>query len=187
MSDEYEDVSARIPMWNPASVKNETGENVILPATDKSFIEGYYLGSRQLENVKTPGQFYTIHGIHATKIGDHAHDGTTGLSENGESREFWGSAVVNSILGDKITPGQKIRLTYKGVEKSKAGRDYKNFVVAVSKTTEPVNVHNMTIVDYKVAKTPNPDESSEAPAKQPQSTASAAPAGNMEEEDDIPF
>ncbi len=191
MSDEFEDVSARVPMWDATTTKDESGNTVPLKATENSHITGYFLGTKTFENPKKAGsgEMLTVHSIHATAIGDEAHNGGDPLPEGGATRDFWGNTVLNSLLEEEITPGQKIRVVYLGMEESKAKRKYKNFKLQVSTNAEPVKVDNGRIVKYDPATTAsaNPeDKSAGAPNKEVEATASAAT--NAEEvEDDLPF
>ena len=91
------------------------------------------------------------------------------------------------MLDEEITPGQKIRVVYLGMETSKAGREYKNFKLQASKNAEPVKVHNSRIVTYDVApvQNSNADASVGAPKQEAVSTAQGAAA--EEAEDDLPF
>jgi len=184
--EEWEDVTARVPMWNATSTKNEAGATVPLEATANSFIEGYFLGTNVFDNPKKPGENLTTHSMHATRIGDEAHNEGDPLPEGGAKRDFWGSGVVNSLLENEVTPGQKIRLTYLGMATSKNNRQYKNFKVQISKTVEPLNVDNGRIVDYKPTAKPVEDNSAGAPISQLRVTTHAT-ATNEEEEDDFPF
>jgi len=188
MSDEFEDVSARIPMWNPATTKNEAGVSTELAATENSYIAGYFLGTRRQPNPKKPNEEFVIHRMHATKVGDHAHDGNEALAEGGSVRELWGSAVINNLLEDSVTPGQMIKITYLGKKSTQDGaRTFKNYSVGASKTAEPVKVDNLRIVDYDVApaQNSNADASVGAPKQEAVSTAQGAAA--EEAEDDLPF
>src|SRR5690606_38555166 len=93
-----------------------------LKPTDKSYIIGYYQGSRQVKNEKNANQPYILHKILATEIGDPNHSPKL-ENKDGELREFFGTAVINKKLAEKCQVGQLVKIQWIGKTESKNGGD----------------------------------------------------------------
>lgn len=147
-TDEFVSVNDFVPTWNPRSTgSKKNGDRKDLTPTEKSFIIGWYLGSREavIENKK-----YIIHKILLNGVGDQAH-----LSEplpEGEQKiyEFFGTTVVTKQLAENVQPGQYVRIKWLGKVQAKTeGVDpYHNWDVGVSTKTEPIAVQNGIPVEY---------------------------------------
>lgn len=118
--------------WNcrsTGSKKEKTFKE--LKATEKSFIIGYYQGSRQVKNDKNPNQPHILHKIIATEIGDKSHSPALENKE-GEIREFFGTTVINKKLAEKCQAGQLVKIQWMGKVQPKEGsepyHDWKLFI-----------------------------------------------------------
>lgn len=175
MQDEFEKVGGFEKMWNAVQTGSKAKNNrVELPATDKSWIMGWYTGSRE---AVINGDVNIVHKIKAVAFGDPAHSEPIVDTENGEFREFFGTTVLNDTLS-QIRPGQFIRILYLGNQtpKKAGGRNYKGWEVGKS-TTRPM------LTNFGV-QSPIPDA-----IKKDNATASNNNAETFvaEGDDDLPF
>ena len=148
MQNDFVDVSQFTPNWNPRSTgSNKEGNRQDLQPTEKSWIVGWYLGSRQVEiNNKN----YTVHKILANRVGNPDHLAEP-LPEGGQKEyEFFGTGVLNSQLAEHVQPGQYVQITWLGMTapKKAGGSNYHNWKVGVSQQTEPIQVQGGIPVGY---------------------------------------
>lgn len=166
-TDEYE------KQWNCRSTGSKKEKNLKeLKATDKSYIVGYYQGSRLVKNEKNPNQPHVLHKILATEIGDKAHSPEL-TNKEGEIREFFGTTVINKKLAEKTHTGQLVKIQWMGkVEPKEGSEPYHDWKLFVDETASPKlagavsNKSNDSSVESKkeeVATTSSTDDDDDLP------------------------
>lgn len=139
MNDNFKSVKSAGPMWEPKQTGRKI-DNSLQPlnATDKSFIDGYYLGARTNMGQE---QNSTLHSMRVKNVGDKNHIIGDPNENNGEV-SIWGTGVLDDLLS-KIRPGQYIRICWLGKSKSKnGGREYHDWDVLLDDTAEPMRVED---------------------------------------------
>ena len=169
---EFESVKQNGPTWEPKQTGSKKGKDLkALEANDKSFIIGYYLGSKTGQG---PQQDSTVHKIKMTKVGDKKH--IIGEMDENQEISIWGTNVLNDNIS-KVNPGQLIKVLWEGKkEPKKGGNEYHSWDVLVSKNTEPMKVNVAA-------------QASQEPAKAVEkSSPVAAPVVESDDDsDDLPF
>jgi len=180
--DGFENVQKGGTTWEPKSTgKKKDGTLKALPANEKSYIVGWYMGS---EEGKGPKGNSTVHYLKLYRragqpvVGDvkHFSDDPANTDDN---ISIWGTGVLNARLIENVTPGQCIMITWLGVTPSKkpGGESYHNWEVKVNHKIESMAV---------TVKNLNNDLSSEfidddAPAAEP--TVEEVPTADFDDDD----
>lgn len=164
----FESVKQNGPVWEPKQTgSKKTKDLTALEATNKSFIDGYYLGCQTGQG---PDNNSTIHKIKCTKVGDSAHI----IGEKDESKEvsIWGTNVLNDNLS-KINVGDMVRIVWEGKkEPKKGGNEYHSWDVLVDRSVEPLSGASNPV----------------ATTAQDEAAPVASPVvAEVEDDDDLPF
>lgn len=168
----FESVKQNGPTWEPKQTGSKKDNNLVaLEPTDKSYIDGYYLGSQTGQG---PENNSTVHKIKMVGVGDKSH--IIGDMEENQEVSIWGTNVLNDNIS-KAAPGQLVRIVWEGKKNTKTGgRSYHTWDVLIDRTAEPL------AMGMPVGNTTAP-----APA-QPQGNVAAAPVTQeADEDDDLPF
>lgn len=133
MSDGFESVGKETLTWNPRYTgSKKAGDLKPLAANDKSYITGFYLGTQ--DNVGQNNS--TVHKLKMDGKGDESH-----ISGNAEGPEVsvWGTGVLNDKIAQHVQLGQRIKITWEGLVKSKkSGNEYHAWDVAVDRNAKPL-------------------------------------------------
>lgn len=170
MSDNFESVKQNGPTWQPTHTGTSKENNIVpLEANEKSFIEGYLLGSTHEQGTKNDS---TIHKLKVTKVGEKTH--VVGEREAGKDEvSIWGTTVLNDNIS-KVEPGKMIRVVWLGKKAPKKGTNhYHDWDVLVDHSVEPYS--GPGVITNAAA------PAAAVPASSP--VAETAP----EEDDDLPF
>lgn len=168
----FESVKQNGPTWEPKQTGSKKENNLVsLQPTEKSYIDGYYLGCQTGQG---PENNSTVHKLKMVGIGDKNH--IIGEMEESQEISIWGTNVLNDNLS-KAAPGQLVRIVWEGKKNTKTGgRSYHSWDVLIDKTAEPL------AMGMPVGNTTAP-----APA-QPQGSVAAAPVTQeADDDDDLPF
>ena len=165
--------------WNPNSTGSKKNKDFKeLKPTDKSYIIGYYQGSRQVKNEKNANQPYILHKILATEIGDPSHSPKL-ENKDGELREFFGTAVINKKLAEKCQVGQLVKIQWVGkVESKNGGVPYHDWKLFIDESAAPRLAGNAPT---------NTAAGETAETKTEGKTESAATTSDEDDPDDLPF
>lgn len=168
----FESVKQSGPTWEPKQTGSKKEKNLTpLKANDKSYIDGYYLGSVAGQG---PDQNSTVHKLKVTGVGDKKHI-IGDVDKDNPEISIWGTNVLNDNIS-KVTPGQLIRIVWEGKKEPKrGGNEYHSWDVLIDKEAEPLAIGQAI-----------GNASAPAPAE-PQSSVAAPVATPEEEEDDLPF
>ena len=130
----FESVKESGVTWNPCFTgKKKDGDLKELKANDKSFLIGYFKGSKEVE---TQDGTSMIHKIQLDDAGSRKH--FSGECEKGEVVSVWGTGVLNEQMAS-INPGAFIKIEWKGkVIAKKSGRPYHTWDVGVDRSIEPL-------------------------------------------------
>lgn len=180
MSDGFRDTDEFEKSWNCRFTGSKKDKNLVnLEPTDKSFLIGYYQGSREYKD-KTD-KVHIIHKMHVVEVGDPTHTPAL-VNPKGEIREFFGTKVLNKKLGEKITAGQFIKVLWLGKNKNpkNGGDPYDDWKVLVDDSKAP----------FIIGASPSPVEPGNV-EKDDNLAQGASPAeaetDTSEGEDDLPF
>lgn len=184
-NDNYTDVDEFTPNWNPFYTgSKEEGNKTQLSPSDDSWIEGFYIGSREQ---KIKNDTYVIHKVKAIAAGNLDHLGAE-LQEGGTEYEFFGSGVLNAKISEKVQPGMCIKIKWLGVQESKKtpGRKYHGWKVFINNSVAPISIQNGVIISD--ANTSN-NEFQQAAKEDVNVAAVAQNQATIEDEgdDDLPF
>lgn len=163
----FESVSQGGAVWEPKqSGSKKDGTLKEKQPTEKSKIEGYYFGSKE---VTTKNGASMIHYIKNPKGYDSDDvDGDIIDSKIG----VWGNGVLDKMISESITRGQYIQITWLGKAISKStGNPYHCWDLAVDNTVEPYS-----------GMTPLPAELNAAPV-----TNGSVAAAMDDDDDSLPF
>lgn len=137
-NDGFESVGDSNPMWNPRQTgSKKTNDFVELQANDKSWITGYYHGCK----TGIGSNNATVHTIQVEKVGDRGN--INGEVDKATKKvDFWGSGVLDGKIADNITPGQMIRIVWKGLQQPKkaGGNTYHGWDLQINHNVEPIVV-----------------------------------------------
>jgi hypothetical protein len=109
----FESVSQQNAMWDPRTIKDSNDIKVTQAVTDKSYMVGYYLESREVD---IKGKKATIHTIQLDTVGDSAH--LSQSTDKGGKVDFWGTAVLNDMIANNVSYGQFIKIQWEGMKVS---------------------------------------------------------------------
>ena len=151
--DGFETVQTMSTTWEPKSTgKKKDNTLKELDQDDaKSWIAGYYLESK--EGVGPTGNS-TIHTFKIMKfksgkvmVGDTKHL-SGNPAETNEIISIWGTGVLNGRIAEYVTPGQAVKITWKGKKASKrTGNPYHDWEIAINKSIEPLSISGITTVE----------------------------------------
>lgn len=167
--------------WNCRFTGSKKDKNVVnLTPSDKSFLIGYYLSSREFKD--KADKVHMIHKMHVVEMGDPAHSSAPITNPKGEIREFFGTKVLNKKLGEKITAGQFIKVLWlgKNTAPKNGGEPYEDWKVLVDDSKAPFLGGESPAGEAKKADAPKGDK-----AKTEAKTE--AKVETEEEEDELPF
>lgn len=176
--------------WNcrfSGTKKEKTLKN--FEANEKSFLIGWYQGSRQF---KKDNKTYIIHKmlVKPGDAGDPKHLSAEIKNPAGEVIEFFGTTVLNKKLGEKVQPGQFIKVTWKGkVTETKNGGDpYDDWGVGIDSSIAPL-IHSGESTGNAPAPSENKMDKGGAPSNDNANTTASAEntTANAEDDDDLPF
>lgn len=165
--------------WEPKQTgSKKTKDLVPLIPNEKSFIIGWYKGSKIIEkDGQTPS---TVHKIVLKEVGDK----NLIIGELGDDKVvgIWGTGVLNAAIAENVQVGQCIAIVWKGKTEAKkaGGNDYHNWDVMVNPSIEPMNFAG-TI--------PSSTQAAAIPTTNAVMGASAVSSDTVlsEEDDDMPF
>jgi len=166
----FESVKKSGPIWECKQTGKKKDDTLkALKPGDESFIEGYYLGSEEVDNASGQGKS-VVHKLKMTKVGNEKH--LIGEMDDSKEVSIWGTGVLNDQLS-KIGMGQLIRVVWEGKVKPKKGSNpYHTWDTLVDKSAEPYQ--------------PDTGNTAATPQQEPaEASPVAAPEG--EEDDDMPF
>ena len=109
----FESVSQTSAMWDPRTIKDANDTKVTQAVTDKSYMVGYYLESRDID---IKGKTATIHTIQLDSVGDNAH--LSQATDKGGKVDFWGTAVLNDMIAKNVSYGQFVKIQWEGMKVS---------------------------------------------------------------------
>ena len=192
---EWRDTSDFLPTWSPIKgpkVEGQEKRETLKPGDD-SWIEGYYLGSREVE---IEGDTMIVHKIRATKCGNTEHLSKGEISPEGTDVEFFGTGVINAKLKDDIQPGQYCKILWLGVvpKSEKIKRAYHNWKLFEATSVAPLQMQGGVVVGDNSSSDISIDEPDDEPAVTTETSEAkeepatkAAPAAEEEDDDDLPF
>ena len=143
--DGFENVQRGGTTWEPKSTgKKKDGTLKSLPADDKSFIVGYYMGT---EDGKGPKGNSTVHYLKLYRrggnpmVGDMKHF-SNNPAETDDNISIWGTGVLNVRIAENVKLGQCIMVKWLGITPSKkaGGESYHNWEVKVNTKIDPMSV-----------------------------------------------
>lgn len=173
--------------WNCRFTGSKKDKNLVnLTADDKSFIIGYYQGSREF---KKDNKTYIVHKIHAMKIGNPAHSPAI-ENPKGEIREFFGTTVINKKLHEKAQPGQMVKILWLGKNANpKGGGDpYDDWKLLIDDSEAPFLANGTSEPDATASAEMPVENGAAKDAKKsdtPKEEKKEQSAG--EDDDDLPF
>ena len=163
--------------WEPKQTGKKKENNLVpLKANDKSWVEGYYLGT---EHNQGPDNNSQIHKLRFVKAGDDSHLSGDPAESNGDI-SIWGTGVLNDKF-TKVPVGTLVIVEWKGKQQPKtpSGREFHNWELLQN----PSKTINTGAAQFEPSAQPEP---SIAPSTLEGTTAATgAPTGNAE--DDLPF
>ena len=204
-TERFRDTADFLPTWNCKYTGSTKGGDLQkLEATDKSWIIGWYVGTRDGD---INGDPVKIHTVRVVECGDPTHlSAPIDDPVAGTDFEFVGDFVINDRLATKIQPGQSCKIQWMGKTnpKKEGGRPYHLWKLYEDTVTEPIVIQNGMVVEDGGSSSHEIEgiaQDSEAPvtdalpqggqptplpaqeAAPAQETASAGP----EDDDDLPF
>lgn len=131
----FESVRESGATWNPCTTgSKKDGTLKDLELTDKSYIIGYFTGSKH--DAGKSGE-KTIHKIKLGEVGDPAH--VNGDFSDGDELTIWGTMVLDDLMS-KVNPGAWIKISWTGKKTSKrSGSTYHGWDVAIDRSVEPLS------------------------------------------------
>lgn len=128
-----------LPQWNPRWSGSKKKNNlVILDASEKSFMDGYYLGTRTGMIGTDPVK---IHKMKLVAAGDDSHVNED-IPEGGLIVEFVGSGVIDKKIAEELNGGELVRIQWDGKVENKTNpeRKYHMWRLFVDHEAEPMAV-----------------------------------------------
>jgi hypothetical protein len=164
------------PIWNPVK-KGKGAEEVIFGVNDKSFMVGWYLGTRHGVG-KHESQ---VHEFKVKQVGneDHIH----GEATDSGKVSVWGSGVLDDeISKNGIQVGQCVAVQYLGIPNGKKYHNWKLLVPTDMTKYPPLSMS-------EIGSVATPVQSDQQAAKQDQQSEVPVSAASVMEadDDDLPF
>ena len=166
----FESVKTTGPLWETrATGSKKAGTLADKPCTPQSYLDGYYLESKDVMIADKPSTLHTFKFVACGKDEDLSEP----IGEDGKV-SVWGSGVLNDLITKNVQPGQLCRVQWLGKKISKqSGNPYHDFDLMIDRTAEPLGFTALPADLQKAAAAPAPN---------------ATPAQTMAADDeDIPF
>ncbi len=169
----FESVAEYGVTWEPKQ-KKEGDVKTSLTATDKSWLQGYFLESREGQGKDKNS---TVHVVQMQEVGDPAH-----LPEGvkpGDKVSVWGTGILNNKIMEHIKPGEYVNLVWLGIQQPKkaGGRPYHGWDVQKATDVEPLTGHGASFSA----------DNTEAKAEPAVAAPASAAMPDAEGESDLPF
>jgi len=157
---EFETVGKGTAAWEPkVSGTKKEGNQVEKQPNDKSYIQGYYLGTKEVTvNNKT----FNIHEIKMTAVGNEAD--LTGELDESKKVSVWGTGVLDKVISENVQYGQMIQIKWEGKKapKTPGGNNYHDWTVGVNHNAEPL-MSNATPLPKELMQSNNAAPANESP------------------------
>lgn len=130
----FESVKENGTIWNPCTTGKKKDDTLKqLEANDKSFMIGYYKGSKLISGTQGDS---TIHKFQLETAGSKSH--FSAEVDKGEEISVWGTGVLNEQMAS-VNPGSFVKVEWKGkVTSKKSGNPYHTWDVGVDRSVEPL-------------------------------------------------